>query len=110
LLIVASHRHPGLLTYYGDHRLMIHLCVVQTIQQVDSTRPRSGHTYSHFTGEFGMRAGHKGSHLFMPRLDEIYLVLCAVERAHDAVDPIPRITIDPPDTPGDQSFYNKIAD
>jgi hypothetical protein len=77
---------------------------------MDGARPAGGHTDTYLAGELGMRTGHKGRHLLVPGLDEINLVLGAVESAHHSIDAVPGIAINAFDAPGDQSSYYKIAD
>jgi hypothetical protein len=58
-LVTSAQRSTRLLTHNGDHWLMVHLRVVQSIQQLDGAWPGSSKTDSHFAGELRVRAGHK---------------------------------------------------
>ncbi len=88
LLVMATQRSARLLADNRQHRLMIHLRVVEAIQQVDGAGPGGGQAYADIAGEFGVTARHKGRHLLMPHLDEIELVASAVERPDEPVDPV----------------------
>src|SRR5437588_780183 len=88
---------------------MIHLRVVEAIQQVDGTGPRGGQAHAEITGEFGVAARHKGGHLLVPNLDEIELVASAVEGADEAVDAVTGISKDALYPPGGKPFPEEIA-
>src|SRR4051812_21646217 len=77
---------------------------------MDRARSGSRHAYAHLTGELGMAAGHEGRHFLVAHLNEADPVIIAVERAHEAVDAIARISIDSSNTPGGEPFENVIAD
>src|SRR5690606_21334058 len=94
----------------GHNGLVIQHGIVQTVQQMDSARPGRCEAYSHFASKFGVTTGHKGSHLFMPRLDEIYLIFYFSQSAHYPVDTIARISINTFYAPCGQARQHKIAD
>jgi len=103
LLEVPTHRHASLLTHDRDDALMIHLRIVEPIQQVDGTRAAGRKTYTDFAGELRVRTRHKRRHLFMPNLDVIDPIACAPDCANDSVDAITGKSEDPPDAPIVQS-------
>ncbi len=109
LLVIAAERHPVLLADERHHRLMIHLGVVQAVQQMDRARPGSSQTDTDFSGEFCMGASHEGRQLLMSRLHELDSGFGTAEGADDAVDAVTRITVDSSDAPGFQAFQQEIA-
>ena len=109
LLILAAKCSARLLSDDGQHRLMVHLRVVEAIQQMDRARPRGGQAYAEIAGEFGVAAGHEGRHFLVPHLDEIELVAGAVEGADEAVDPVTGISKDTPYPPGGEPFPEEVA-
>ena len=76
----------------GDDGLVIELGVVEPIEQMHGSGPRSGQADSRFTRELGIPASHEGCHFLMPCLNEADIILHFRKRAHDAVYPIARIT------------------
>src|SRR5438094_10592464 len=88
---------------------MIELRVVETIEQMNRSRPRSRQADSDLTGELGVRAGHERCHLLVSHLHEIDRVFGALERTHDPVDAIARITVDTLDTPLAEPTHEKVA-
>lgn len=99
LLVMPAERHPRLLAHEGDDRLMIELRVVQPVQEVDGAGARRREADADLAGELRMRARHERGELLVPRLDEANPIARAIESAHDAVDAVPRISIDPGDVP-----------
>src|SRR3569833_2590789 len=71
--------------------------------------PRGGEAHADFAGEFGVRASHECSHLFMTRLFDGDLPLDALERAHDAVDTVAGIAVDAAHTPLPQTVQEKVG-
>src|SRR6185437_13022468 len=57
-----------------------------------------------------MCRGHEGRHFLVPYLDELDFSVGAVQRAEDAVDAVPGVAVDAPDTPLVQALDKKIAD
>ena len=106
---MAAEGCARLLSDNRQHRLMIHLRVVEAIQQVDGAGPRGGQAYAEIAGKLGVAARHKGRHLLVPHLDEIELVAGAVERADEAVDPVTGISKDTPYPPGGEPFPEEVA-
>src|SRR5581483_6381003 len=93
LLVIAAEAGALLLADDGEHRLVVHLRVVETIQEMDRARTGGGEADADFAGELGMRARHEGGELLVARLDELHLFI-APERTHDAVDAIAGIAVD----------------
>ncbi len=73
-----------------QHRLPIHLGVVQTIEQVHAAGAGRGETDSQPTRVFGIGARHQGRRFLMPHLDEPDAILPRADRFHDSSDAIPR--------------------
>src|SRR6185437_3517645 len=93
-----------------QHRLMVHLRVVEAVQQVNGAGARGGEADSEIAGEFGVAARHKGGHLFVPHLNEFELVARPVECPDQTVDPVARKAKDALDPPGRQALPEEIAD
>ena len=110
LLILAAERCRGRLSDDGDHRLVVHRGVVETVQQMDRARPRRRQADARLTGKFCMGPRHECRELFVPRLDEPRLVPGVLERRHDSVDAVSRITEDALHAPSLQSLDHEIAD
>jgi hypothetical protein len=90
LLVVATHRGARGLPDDRDDGLVIHLRVVETVQEVDGAGTARREAHADLARELGVRAGHERGHLFVPHLDERELTLLEpTERRHDSVDPSP---------------------
>src|SRR3569833_1433911 len=76
---------------------------------MNRARARGGEAHADFAGEFGVRASHECSHLFMTRLHEGDLPLAAHERAHDAVDTVAGIAVAAAHTPLPQTVQEKVG-
>ncbi len=74
LLVIAAERRARLLADDRDDRLVIHLRVVKSVEQMDRARPGRGQADADFARELGVRAGHERRHFLVPDLDEIDLV------------------------------------
>src|SRR3954465_14239638 len=61
-----------------------------------------------FTGEFGCRTGHEGSHLFMPDLHEVDGAFCSIQCRHEAADAVSGIAEHPPHAPGVEAHPEEI--
>ena len=88
---------------------MIHLRVVQAVQQMNRARAGCREADADFAGELRVRARHERRHLLVAHLDEVDPALRALERAHDAVDAVAGITVNAINAPGRESFDEKIA-
>ncbi len=86
-----------------------HRGVVETVEQVDRPRSRSGQAHPNLAGELGVAAGHERRHLLVTGLDEPQLLFMAAQRAEDAVDPVPREAIDRVDPPLDETLTQIVA-
>ncbi len=109
LLIVTAQGCARLLAHDGQHRLMVHARVVQTGQQMRSTRAGRRDADAQLAGELGVGTGHEGSHLFVPGLDEFDLAARAVQGAEHTVDPVAWVTKDAAYAPLVQPLDQKIA-
>ncbi len=78
----------------AEDALMIHLRVVQAVQQVDRPRSGRGHAHPDFAGEFSVGAGHEGRHLLVAHLHESDVLLGALQSPQEPVDAIAGIAID----------------
>src|SRR5207245_4173353 len=87
---------------------VVHLRVVEAVQQMDRARTRGGEADADLAGELGLRARHEGRELLVARLDEFHLVV-APERAHDAVDAIAGVAVDTLNAPLREALEQEIA-
>jgi hypothetical protein len=94
----------------GQNGLAVALGVVESIQQMDSTRPRSRNADAQAAGVFRIAACRKRGGLLMPDLDESYFLLRDSESFEDAVDTIAGEAKDRIDAPIDQSRDQKVTD
>ena len=94
LLVVAAEAHARLRADDRQHRLMVQLCVVEPVEVVDRSRAGGGEANADLAGPFRMRTGHEGGLLLVAHLHELELVLVALERADDRVDPVAGIAVD----------------
>lgn len=81
------------------NRSMIHLRVVEPIQEMNTAGTGGGNTHPELAREFRVGARHKGSSLFMPHVNESYPLLLLAERLEDSIDAIAWKTeygVDPP--------------
>src|SRR3569833_2545304 len=76
---------------------------------MNRARTRGGEAHADFAGEFGVRANHECSHLYMTRQHEGDLPLDELERAHDAVDAVAGIAVDAAHTPLPQTVQEKVG-
>ena len=88
---------------------MIHLGVVQAIEQMNRAGPGGCQAHADLAGELRMRTGHEGGHFFMANLHELRLVIRAFEGAHDAVDAVARKSVDSVDAPVQKTLQKKIG-
>jgi hypothetical protein len=110
LLVVAPQRGQGLLADYRHHGHVVHLGIVETVQQVYRPRPRGRQAHPDLAGELGVGASHERSHLLVPHLDQLGVVPGPVQSAHDAGDAVPRVAEDPLHPPLRESLHQEIAD
>jgi hypothetical protein len=73
-----------------EHRLVVELRVVKSIQKVNPPWPGGRETDTQFARELGITAGHERSSLFMANLDKADLVFMRAQGFHDAVDSVAR--------------------
>ena len=99
MLLVPAHDAGKGLPYDGDHGLVVELCIVEAIEEVDGTRAGCRHADTDLAGELGMRAGHERGHLLVARLHKFRFVIVPSERAEYAVDAVAREAIDAGDSP-----------
>src|SRR5439155_26192415 len=90
LLVVAGESHWRMLADDRHDRLMVEVRVVETVEEMDRTGAGRCETDADLAGPLRVRACHEGGHLLVARLDELQLVLVALERTDDRVDPVAR--------------------
>jgi hypothetical protein len=71
LLVLRAQGGRLLLPHDRHHRLVVHLRVVEAVQQVDRAGPGGREADAHLAGELGVAARHEGRHLLVARLDEL---------------------------------------
>ena len=110
LLIMRAKSGSRLLADDGDHRHVIHLRVIQAVQQMDRARPRRRVAKPDLAGELGVRGRHEGGHLLMPHLDVLHFVLGPFQRHVEAADAIAGIAVDALQAPLVQPVPDELAD
>ena len=105
LLILRAHRGRCRLTDDGDHRLVVHLGIVEAIQKMNGTGSRRREANSHFTGELGVSTGHEGRKFLMSSLYKPRIVLCFSQCRSDSTDSITGIAVDSRHTPSRQTLH-----
>jgi hypothetical protein len=110
LLVVAAQRGQSLLADDRHHGHVVHLGVVEAVEQVYRPRPRGRQAYPNLAGELGVSASHQRRHLLVTHLDQLGIVAGPVQGAHDAGDTVPRVAEDPPHPPRRESLHQEIAD
>ena len=99
LLILAADGGGGRLADDRDDGLMVHLGVVETVEQMDRAGAAGGHADADGAGELGVRGRHEGGQFFVPGLDETRLVFVFPQAREQAVDAVAGIGVDPLDAP-----------
>src|ERR1044072_9067872 len=94
LLIVSTDRRTGLLTNDGNDAGVIHLGIVQAIEEMNGTGPGCSKTNTDFACELGVRTSHECRHFFMPHLHVLDSAIGTIKSANYAVNAVPWITVD----------------
>ena len=89
---------------------MVELGVVEAVQEVDRARSGGGQADTHLIGPLGVRAGHESRHRLVADLDVVDPVFRALERAHDPVDAVAGVAVDPLDTPLGEALGKEVGD
>ena len=114
LLVVRAERRALLLADDREHRHVVELRVVEAVQQVHGARAGRRHADADLVGagELRVAARHERGHLLVARLDELgpALLLRAVERAEEGVDPVARVAVDALDPPLAQALQDVVGD
>jgi hypothetical protein len=95
----------------GDrqHRHMVHLRVVNAVQEVDSAGSRRREADAEPSGELRIAHRRQRRRLLVPHLHEADLVLPGAQRLHDAVDAVARQAEDGVDAPGDEGVDEQVC-
>ena len=72
----------------GQDGLVVHLCVVKPVEQMDAAGTGGGQADAELPGVFGVGAGHEGGGLLVSHVNEADLLLALAQRFHDAVDSV----------------------
>ena len=91
-----------------ENRCMVHLRVVQAIQEVNAPRTGSCNTHAEPAGELRIGASHKSRSLFMPNMNEPYPLLLLAEGLEDSIDAIAWQTEYGVNAPREQAFYEYV--
>jgi hypothetical protein len=110
LLVIPAQCRTPLLAHNRHHRLVVELGIVKAIEEVDCTGARGGKTNPEVAGELSMATGHKRGHLLVAHLDELQPALGPPDGAHNAIDTVAGVSINPRNTPLQQPLYEKITD
>src|SRR5690242_20772587 len=109
LLCVRTNQIMELKASDSQHGLAVQLGVVETVEQVNSSRSGCCQTNAQFPGELRVTARHKCGSFLMSHLNETDLVLGFSERFNEAVDSIAGKAEDRVDAPIQKHFYNHIS-
>ena len=90
LLVVHADQIAEGVSGDGQHRLLIALRVVESVQQMHAARARGGAAYSEAPGVFRVAHGGKCGGFFMPHLDELQLVLMGSQRFEESIHSVAR--------------------
>src|SRR5262249_5862964 len=82
-----------------EHRLPIHLGIIETVEEVNAPRAGGGQAAAELPGELGVAARGKACRFLMAHLDEADLLLPLPQRLHYAVNPVSRNPEDDLDSP-----------
>ncbi len=104
LLIVRANQVVEGVPGDRQHRLVVHLGVVEPIEQVDAAGARRRQADAKPPGVLSVAAGGKRRGLFVAHLEEPDLVLMRAQRLEDAVHAIARQTEDRVYPPLDESL------
>jgi len=94
----------------SQNRRMVHLRIIETIQQMNAARARGCDAHANAPGEFCIGTGHESRCLFVPDLNKPDAVLVRSQRFEYAVYAVARITINPTHAPFVKTADEKIAD
>jgi hypothetical protein len=103
-------RHALLLPDDRDHGLVVELRVVQAVQELDGAGSRGGDAHADLARELRVGTGRKRRDHLVAHLDELGPaarsrlavepgLLQLLKRAHEPVDAVARVSVDPPDPP-----------
>jgi hypothetical protein len=71
-----------------QHWSVIHLCIVEAVQEMNASRPGGRNTHAEPPGEVGISTGHESGRLFMPDMNEPYPILLLPKGLQDPIDAI----------------------
>src|SRR2546423_12819749 len=83
---------------------------MEAVAQVARARSGGRQAHSHLPGPLRVAAGHKCGHFLVARLDEVDLLLMAVEGPERGVYPITRVSINPLHAPLPQTLEHEVRD
>ncbi len=110
LLVMRAYRGARLLADDGDHGNMVHLGVIQAVQQVDGARAGRGVAEPDLAGELRVRGGHERRHFLVPHLNVLHLGAGAFERHVQTADAVTRVAIHTLQAPFVEAMPDEIAD
>ena len=93
----------------GEHRLAVHLGVIEAVEQVDAARAGGGETDAELARVLGVAARHERGGLLVAHLDEADQLLAFPQRLDDAVDAVPGQPEDGVHPPVDQVLHQNVA-
>ena len=102
--LLVAHPHQIMIGLAGDRQDggVVHLGVVQAVQQVDRARAAGGDANAEPPGELGVAAGGERRPFLVTDLNEPDLLAQFPQRFHEAVDPVPWDAEDRVDPPLDE--------
>ncbi len=96
-----------------DHRLVIHLRVIQAIEQVNRAGSGCRDAHPHLAGELRMGTRHQAGDLLVGGTDVTEVLAVALgssQRPVKSADAIPGVAVEAVQIPLDQAIDNEVAD
>src|SRR5262249_6904534 len=109
LLRISSNKIVKLQAGDCQHRSTVELGIVESVEQVNSTRTGGSEAHSQFAGELGIPGRHECGRFFVAHLYKTNLLLARAQRLHDSVDPVAGKAKDRIDSPIDEGLNQNIC-
>ena len=110
LLIAGAERGAGLLADNGDDGLVIHLRVIEAVEEVDRAWAGGRIAEPDLSGELRMRAGHEGRHFLVADLDVFHARQRLLQRHVQSADTVAGIAEYALEAPFLKALPDKLAD
>ena len=110
LLILAADGGRRRLADDSDDRLVVHLRVIQAVEQMNRTGAAGGHADPDGAGKLGVCRCHERGEFLVSCLNESRLILVLTQAGKQSVNAVARKSINPLDTPLFHALHNILAD